>query len=171
MTDIQTSTWHRMRELVLLSLNIIYLKDILQQTERLGTRLDYMNIAKGSTSVIRQELLARKHRLHIRMKRQLENLINSTNQYETDFAFNIDVESACLTRKQLQKGYALLTNIRDNTYALNIRNGALTPVAYPEINVLNDGLGMLEYTAQHDGPVYKYFDIDETDPLLNNLRY
>lgn len=160
-----------MRELVIISLNIIYVKDTMQACERLQTKARYLNIPDGSIKVTIQELLRRKHSLNKRMKRELEYLVNSGRR-ESNFIFDIPVEHACLTKKQLEKGYMLLTNIRNMTYALDIRKGALYPIDDPESNSTTDiNLRYLEYTAQHDGPVYKYFEIDETDPLKNELRY
>jgi hypothetical protein len=162
-----------MRELVVLSLNIIFIKDTLQQCERLKAKLEYMNFQQGSVSVLEIDLQARKHELNKRMKELLEDILNSKRGYDSDFCFNIELAHASLTRKQLEKGYLLITNVRDVTYALNLRNGAILPVAFPEISntVMDPTLRSLEYTAKHEGALYKYFDIDQTDPLKNELRY
>jgi len=164
------STWHKMRELVILSLNIIYIKDTLQFSERLHAKIQYLNVTTGSIAVLQDDLQRRKHELNKRMKELLEDILNSSRP-ESDFCFNIELEHASLTRKQLEKGYALYTNIRNNSYALNLRNGCILPIDNPELTVSDRNLMSLEYTAHHDGAVYKYFDIDLSDPLTNNIRY
>lgn len=164
------STWHRMRELVILSLNIIFVKDMMQYCERLATKAEYLNLPSGSIQVMQQELIKRKHSLNKRMKNELEDLLNSKRE-ASEFVFVIPVEHACLTKKQLEKGYALITNINDRTFALDIRKGALYPIDFPEENTNERNMQYLEYTAKHEGPVYKYFEIDETNPLQNELRY
>lgn len=172
------STWHRMRELVVLSLNIILIKDTLQQCERMRAKLHYINFSEGPVSVLELELHARKRALNKRVKVLLEDVMNATTftipKYKidsTNYTFNIDFEHACLTKKQLDKGYALFNNVRDNTFALNLRNGALLPITNYEQGTPDGNLASLEYTAQHEGSVLKYFDIDSTDPLKDNLRY
>jgi hypothetical protein len=165
-----------MRELVILSLNIIYIKDTLQQCERLKAKLQYMNFPTGSISVTEDNLTKRKHELHKRMKELLEDILNSKKDYKaitdaSDYTFNIELEHASLTRKQLEKGYALFTNVRNIDYALNLRNGCLLPITMPESSCSDRNLMSLEYTANHDGSVYKYFEIDLADPLTNELRY
>lgn len=171
------STWHKMRELVILSLNVIYIKDTLQMCERLNAKLEYLNISIGSTAVTQLNLRSRKHMLNIRIKNLLEDILNSkiliNNQLseETHFIFNIDKEYSSLTRKQIAKGYALYTNIRDITYALNLRNGSLLPILNPEGHVMDRNLISLEYTATHEESLLKYFEIDPEDPLRNELRY
>lgn len=167
------STWHKMRELVILSLNIVYIKDLLQQCDRLVAKLEYMNFTIGSITVTQDTLIKRKHELNKRMKELLEDVLNQkgVTLAVTEYAFNIDIDHASLTRKQMEKGYALFTNVRDHTYALNLRNGALLPINLPEVSPSDRNLMSLEYTAQHEGPVYRYFEIDITDPLKNELRY
>jgi hypothetical protein len=165
--------WHRMKEIVILSLNVIYIKDTLQFQDRFRAKLQYLNISEGSEMVTQQALLARKRILLKRIKDLLEELMNSSKD-KSDYSFNIDWEHASLTMKQLSKGYALYTNVRDTTYALNLRNGMLLPIDFPESTsgaITDTNLRGLEYTAQHDGSVLKYFDIDPTDPLKNELRY
>ena len=168
------STWHKMRELVILSLNVIYIKDTLQMCERMNAKLEYMNFSKGSIAVIESNLHRRKHELNKRIKELLENILNSKRyspNEEPMYAFSIDKDHASLTKKQLEKGYALYTNVRDRTYALNLRNGSVLIIVDPERNVLDPNLQSLEYTAKNEGSVYKYFEIDTTDPLKNELRY
>lgn len=170
MGQIFKSTWHKMRELVILSLNIIYIKNILQQCGRMHEKLEYTGFTSGPVSVIEDNLNRRKHELNKRMKNLLEEIMNSSKD-KSDFCFNIEQDHACLTKKQLEKGYALYTNIRNVTYALDLRKGALLPILDPESNVEDNNLRSLEYTAHHDGPVYEYFEIDTSDPLKNNIRY
>lgn len=159
-----------MRELVIISINIIYLKDLLQFYERGHAKAEYLNLPTGTTDVQVDEAKRRIHSLKVRMKRMLENLMNS-DKTDSSFTFNIDVEHASLTRKQLEKGYALFTNVRGYTYALNLRNGGLFHILEPERNVIDPHLASLEYTAVHEGPVYKFFEIDQTDPLKGEIRY
>lgn len=165
------SQWHLMRELVILSINIIYLKDMIQHCERMSARAKYLHLPEGSISVMIKDIELRKRSLQKRVKKLLEGLLNSTKD-ESEYVFNIPLEHACLTRKQLQKGYMLINNVHDKTFALDIRKGALYPVNFPELDSNEQTIQFLEYTAKHDGAVYKYFEIDETDPLKNNeLRY
>ena len=159
-----------MRELVILSLNIIYIKDLLQFYERAKFKSSYLDLATGPYEVMIQDALYRKHFLNKRVKTLLENILNSTKD-ESDYCFNIELAHACITRKQMEKGYALFTNIRNNTYALNLRNGCILPVGNPELSLSDRNLMSLEYTAQHDGAIYKYFEIDINDPLSSNIRY
>lgn len=171
MSNRYKSTWYQMRELIILSLNIIYIKDTIQQLERgIKTRLLYINQETGPVDAMIYCLQARKHSLNKRMKFELEDLMNSKKD-DSNFAFNVEVDHASLTRKQLLKGYALFTNVRDITYALDLRSGVLLPITHPELNVTDPNMAGLEYTARHEGGVYKYFEIDPTDPLKNELRY
>lgn len=174
------STWHRMRELVIISLNILYIKDSLQQLERVRAKAQYMNFPDGPIAIMELNYHARKRSLNKRMKVLLEDLMNSKRdqQYKwlqsapTDYLFTIDLESACLTKKQLDKGYAIFNNIRDVAFALDLRKGSLLIVDDFESNSLNNNLNSLEYTAYHEGSVLKYFDIEAGDPLSKeNLRY
>ena len=164
------STWHKMRELVILSLNIIYLKDLLQFYERAKFKSSYLKLTTGPYEVLIQDALQRKHELNKRVKVLLESILNSTKD-KSDFCFNIELAHACITRKQMEKGYALFTNIRNITYALNLRNGCILIIENPELSVSDRNLMSLEYTAHHDGPIYKYFEIDLGDPLSSNIRY
>ena len=165
------STWHKMRELVILSLNIIYIKDILQQSERLKARLIYLNFSEGPIEGVEDMLRVRKRQLNLRMKNLLEEILNSSRDWSL-YGFNVDIETASLTRKQLEKGYAIFTNIREVSFALNLRNGALSIIYNPEDPDSTDAnLRSLEYTARHEGPVYKFFNIDMNDPLTGLIRY
>ena len=159
-----------MRELVILSLNIIYIKDLLQFYDRATLRTDYLKLSTGPIAVLIQDAVQRKHELNKRVKVLLEDILNSTKD-ESDFSFNIELSHACITRKQMEKGYAIFTNVRDLSYALNLRNGCLLPIDNPELSVSDRNLMSLEYTAQHDGAIYKYFEIELNDPLTNNIRY
>jgi hypothetical protein len=160
-----------MRELVILSLNIIYTKDLLQFSERYCAKLEYLNFQVGPVTVSQQELLRRKHELNKRVKELLEDIMNSRTD-GSKYLFNIELAHACLTRKQLERGYALFTNIYNVTFALNLRNGALLIIPNPEsVDTQGGNLSSLEYTAYHEGSVYKFFDIDVADPLKGNLRY
>jgi hypothetical protein len=167
------STWHKMRELVILSINLIYVKDLLQMDDRISSKSIYLDIPNGSIKVHIDALQARKKELNKRIKDLLEYILNETPGGNRDsvFVFNIDEEAAGLTRKQLEKGYALFTNVKNDTYALNLRTGGLLIINTPELNASDRNLMSLEYTAQHDGTVYGYFEIDQTDPLKDKIRY
>jgi hypothetical protein len=160
-----------MKELVILSLNVIYIKDGMQQLDRIKARLQYLDIPTGSLDNIEQDYINRKRSLNKRIKVFIEELVNSKKE-QSKYVFNIDVEHACLTKKQLDKGYAVFSNIYGFEYALNLRNGALLPIYDSELQTIKDpNLRNLEYTADHEGSVLKYFEIDITDPLKNELRY
>jgi hypothetical protein len=174
------STWHRMRELVIISLNILYIKDYLQQLERARSKALYLNFPDGPIAVMELNLHARKRSLNKRMKVLLEDLMESKHDQRytwlqnasSDYVFNIELENACFTKKQLDKGYALFTNVRDVTFALDLRKGSLLIVNDYENDTTDANLRSLEYTAYHDGSVLKYFDIETSDPLpKENLRY
>lgn len=174
MSKTYSSTWLKMRDLVILSLNIIYIKDNLQHLERLKAKMEYMNFSIGPLAVMENSLNDRKRQLNRRVKALLEEILNSkkvTLGEETDYSFVIETEHSSLTKKQLEKGYALFANVRDKTYALSLRNGALLPIIDPENNIIDHNLSSLEFIARHEGPVYDYFEIDMTNPLQNNLRY
>lgn len=164
-----SSSWHTLRELVVLSLNIIFIKDTLQQTERLKAKLQYMNFTTGSIEVLEDDLRRRKHNLNLRVRKLLEEDI----LYPRIIA--IDVPNASLTKKELDRGYALYTDVRGNTFALDLRKGSTYSLSEQEIeeNVLpSTALATLEYNAKHLGNVLKYYEIDQSDPLKGkDLRY
>ena len=162
------SSWHKLRELVVLSLNIIFIKDTLQQTERLKSKLQYMNMADGPVDVIGSDLRRRKHNLNIRVKQLLEDDLLVPR------AIVIDIPNASLTKKELDRGYALYTDVQGNTFALDLRKGSTYPLTEFEIenNTTSATMATLEYNAKHLGSVLKYFEIDQSDPLKGkNLRY
>lgn len=165
------STWHKMRELVILSLNVIYIKDLLQFYERAKFKTEYLNLSVGPYEVLINNALHRKHELNRRIKIFLEELLNSDLQY-SNYCFNIELPHACITRKQMEKGYAFFTNVFNNTYALNLRSGTLLLIDNPELSASSDrNLMSLEHIAYHEGSIYKYFEIDLSDPITNNIRY
>jgi hypothetical protein len=162
------SSWHKLRELVVLSLNIIFIKDTLQQTERLKAKLQYINIADGSVSVLEDDLRRRKHNLNIRVKQLLEDDILVPR------VIAVDIPNASLTKKELDRGYALYTDVMGNTFALDLRKGTTYPLTEFEIenNTNSTTMASLEYNAKHLGSVLKYFEIDQSDPLKGkDLRY
>jgi len=162
------SSWHKLRELVVLSLNIIFIKDTLQQTERLKAKLQYINLSKGSVEVVEDDLRRRKHNLNLRVRKLLEDEILAPR------VIAIDVPNASLTKKELDRGYALYTDVRGNTYALDLRKGSTYPLTEQEIenNTNSATMASLEYNAKHLGSCLKYFEIDQSDPLKGkDLRY
>jgi len=165
------STWHRMRELVIISLNILHIKDALQQLERTRAKALYMNFSDGPIAVMELNYQTRKRSLNKRMKVLLEDLMNSKRD-QTEYAFYVDKDSACFTKKQLDKGYALFTSVLETTFALDLRKGSLLIINNYENESIDTNLRSLEYTAYHDGSVLKYFDINPSNPLpQENLRY
>lgn len=159
-----------MKELVLVSLNILYIKDTLQMCDRLIARLQYSGFSTGTMDVQIQSLKEKKRTLNIYMKDLLEELLNGKST-QTGSAFNIDVDCACFSRKELERGYALFTNVRNVTFALDIRKGSLLIIHNPETNSGDPNRDSLEYTARHEGPVYSYFQIDPTDVLKDGIRH
>jgi hypothetical protein len=162
------SLWHKLRELVVLSLNIIFIKDTLQQCERLKAKLSYINIPDGSTEVTMDNLRRRKHNLNLRVKDLLENDLLLPRLVV------VDIPNASLTKKQLDKGYAFFTDIRENTIAFDLRKGTTYPITTQEIeeNTTSATMNALEYNATHLGSVLRYFEIDQSDPLKGkDLRY
>lgn len=166
---LHSTNWYKLQEIVILSLNIVYIKDTIQAVERMKAKLSYMGIATGPIQVTYQELLDRRRSLTKRTQRHLGEFLNSGRQ-NLPYIFSIDKEYGWLTKKQLEKGYALFTNIRDMTYALDLRTGTLYPVTNPE-SEQDPIIRTLEYNAQHVGPVYDLYNIDTTDPLKDKLRY
>ena len=162
------SSWHKLRELVVLSLNIIFIKDTLQQTERLKAKLQYINITDGSVSVLEDDLRRRKHNLNIRVKQLLEDDILVPR------VIVVDIPNASLTKKELDRGYALYTDVMGNTSALDLRKGTTYPLTEFEVENTTNSTTMatLEYNAKHLGSVLRYFEIDQSDPLKGkDLRY
>jgi hypothetical protein len=162
------SSWHKLRELVVLSLNIIYIKDTLQQCERLKSKFRYINMAEGSIEIMEDDLRKRKHALNIRVKELLEE------ELLTPRIVVIDVPNASLTKKQLDKGYAVFVDIMDKTIAFDLRKGTCYPITEGEAenNTTSATMNALEYNAQHLGSVLRYFEIDQSDPLKGkDLRY
>ena len=168
MAKVFASSWHKLRELVVLSLNIIFIKDTLQQTERLKAKLQYINMADGSVCVLEDDLRRRKHNLNIRVKQLLEDDILVPR------VIAVDIPNASLTKKELDRGYALYTDVMGNTFALDLRKGTTYPLTEFEIenNTTSTTMATLEYNAKHLGSVLKYFEIDQSDPLKGkDLRY
>jgi hypothetical protein len=162
------STWYKLRELVVLSLNIIFIKDTLQQCERLRLKAQYINMTSGSIEVFEDNLRKRKHALNIRVKSLLEDDILLPRLIVVDAPF------ACLTRKQLDRGYAIFSDIQERSFALDLRKGSTYPLTDYSIEETSNCATMnsLEYNAQHLGSVLKYFEIDQSDPLKGkDLRY
>jgi hypothetical protein len=162
------SSWHKLRELVVLSLNIIYLKDTLQQCERLKSKFRYINMAEGSISIMEDNLRKRKHALNIRVKELLEDDLLLPRLVV------IDIPNASLTKKQLDKGYAFFVDIQEKTIAFDLRKGTCYPISEQdaEEHTSSATMNALEYNAQHLGSVLKYFEIDQSDPLKGkDLRY
>lgn len=162
------SSWHKLRELVVLSLNIIYLKDTLQQCERLKSKFNYINMAEGSIAIMEDNLRKRKHALNLRVKELLEEDLLIPR------IVTIDIPNAALTKKQLDKGYAFFTDVMDKTMAFDLRKGTCYPITEQEAeeNTTSATMDSLEYNAKHLGSVLRYFEIDQSDPLKGkDLRY
>ena len=121
-----------------------FIKDTLQQCERLRAKLQYINESDGPISIIEQNFQSRKRKLNKRIKIQLEDLMNTKRATSiSNFVFTVDLDTACLTKKQLDKGYALFNNINDITFALNLRNGSLLIVNNYEDDVIDSNLRAL----------------------------
>ena len=71
-TNYQGTTFQLMRELVVLSINLSYVKNALQHNERFRGELMYINMTTGSLDVLSLDLIRRKVSLQNRFKTLVE---------------------------------------------------------------------------------------------------
>jgi hypothetical protein len=164
------SNWHLMKELTVLSLNIIFIKDMLQALDRINGKLQYMNFPQGSIVVTKDNLRLRKRELHKRIAVILEDLLNSKKEV-SKFVFIIDRTTACFTKKDIDNQFAIFSNIFNTDFALDLRSGALYPINFESDNLNSPIMQTFAYRKQHEQSLLKWFEIDPSEPLKNNLRY
>lgn len=155
-----------MRELILLSLNLIYIKDTIQQSERYKGKLQYLDISYGPVEVILMDLRSRSVFLRKRIKNIVENILVDKYMYGAkDIIFNLPTETIGITKKELDAGYMIIEDIYENRYILDLRTGDILP--YNTSNI-----SFYEYKKNKLGGVYNFFKINPKDPItIYDIRY
>jgi len=164
-TNYQSTSYQLMRELVVLSLNLIYVKNVIQRNERYKADLMYLNISHGPLDVLLQDLIRRKTSLQNRFKSLVEfQLVEKLNKV-SDLLIVIMPEQAGFKRKELERGWAVFPDIYDRNWLVNIRTGDLLESNYTNTKFFVSNI--LQLNA-----VYGYFQIDPNNPLVQkDLRY
>jgi hypothetical protein len=164
-TNYQGTPYQLMRELVVLSLNLIYVKNVIQKNERYKADLMYLNISHGPLGVLSQDLIRRKTSLQNRFKSLIEfQLVEKVNRVD-NLLIVIMPEQAGFKKKELERGWARMPDIYDRSWLLNIRTGDLLEDNYTNAKFFVNNI--LQLNA-----VYGYFKIDPNNPLTQkDLRY
>lgn len=154
------------RELILLSLNLIYVKDTIQQSERFIGKLKYIGVSSGPIEVILMDLRSRSMFLKKRIKNIIENvLVNKTLAGAKDIILHLPDETTGITKRELDSGYMILEDIYEVRYILDLRTGDILPYN-------NTNLNFFEMRKQKLGGVYNYFKINPKDPIkVYDLQY
>ena len=163
--DYTSSIYSLMRELVILSINISYVKDTIQQNERYKAKLMYLNISHGPLDVLLQDLVRRKVSLQKRFKNLIELQLVERHNKISNLLIVIPEELSGYRKKELDQGWAVLQDIYGEEWILNIRTGDLLESNYINTKFFVDNISVL-------GSVYVYFKISPKDPLPDkNIRY
>jgi hypothetical protein len=163
--DYTSSIYSLMRELVILSINISYVKDTIQQNERYKAKLMYLNISHGPLDVLLQDLVRRKVSLQKRFKNLIELQLVERHNKISNLLIVIPEELSGYRKKELEQGWAVLQDIYGEEWILNIRTGDLLESNYINTKFFVDNISVL-------GSVYVYFKISPQDPLPDkNIRY
>lgn len=163
--DYTSSIYSLMRELVILSINISYVKDTIQQNERYKAKLMYLNISHGPLDVLLQDLVRRKVSLQKRFKNLIELQLVERYNKVSNLLIVIPEELSGYRKKELEQGWAVLQDIYGEEWILNIRTGDLLESNYINTKFFVDNISVL-------GSVYVYFKISPKDPLPDkNIRY
>jgi len=164
-TNYQGTSYQLMRELVILSINLSYVKNTIQRNERYKADLMYLNISHGPLDVLLQDLIKRKTSLQNRFKTMVEiQLVEKLNRV-SDLLIVIMPEQAGFRKKEMEQGWAQIPDIYDRNWLLNIRTGDLLEDNYTNTKFFVDNILQLN-------SVYNYFSININDPLPNkDLRY
>ena len=164
-TNYQGTTYQLMRELVILSINLNYIKETIQHNERYKANLMYLNISVGPLNVLLEDLIKRKTSLQRRFKALVEiQLVEKYNNIK-DLLFVILPEQSGYRKKEMEQGWATIPDIYDNNWLINIRTGDLLEENYTNTKFLVTNIKIL-------GSVYNYFSINTQDPLLRkDIRY
>ena len=163
--DYTSSIYSLMRELVILSINISYVKDTIQQNERYKAKLMYLNISHGPLDVLLQDLVRRKVSLQKRFKNLIELQLVERHNKVSNLLIVIPEELSGYRKKELEQGWAVLQDIYGEEWILNIRTGDLLESNYINTKFFVDNISVL-------GSVYVYFKISPKDPLPDkNIRY
>jgi len=150
--------YYIMRELTTLSLNLIFIKDLIQETERYKNKLLYMRILNGSLEIVLMDLHSKKAFLKKRIKNIIENVLVKKEPSYSHILLDLPDDTVGITKRDLDSSYATLMDIYDNEYILDLRQGYLFPMN--EYNAAH-----YEYRKNTLGGVYRYFKIDPKDPL------
>src|SRR4030042_1402754 len=151
-TNYQGTSFQLMRELVVLSLNLLYIKDTIQQSERFRTKLIYLNISHGPLDVLLIDLVRRKTSLQNRFKFMVElELVEKLNRV-SDLLIVIPPDQSGFRKKEMEQGWAQLVDIYDKNWLLNIRTGDLLEDNDVNTKFFTDNILQLH-------AVYNYFQI------------
>jgi hypothetical protein len=164
-TVYQGTSFQLMRELVVISINLHYVKDMIQKNERLIAALMYLNIPYGSATLTTDNLNRRKVSLQNRFTSMVEfELVEKLNKVK-DMLIVIPREQAGYRKKEMEQGWAVVPDIYDHNWLLDLRTGQLYEDNYTNAKFFMSNILPL-------GEVYKYFQIDIKNPLQQkDLRY
>jgi hypothetical protein len=164
-TNYQATSFQLMRELVILSINLSYVKNAIQHNERFKGELMYLNITQGPQSITELDLIRRKVSLQNRFTSLVEfQLVEKLNRIE-NLLIVVPLEQAGYRKKEMEQGWAIIPDIYDLTWLLNIRTGQLYENNYTNAKFFMSNILPL-------GEVYKYFQIDFNNPLpQKDIRY
>ena len=161
------NAYELMRELVVLSINIVLVKEAIQKTERFKASLLYLNVSTGPMDVLLLDLINRKRSLQNRFKLYYETDLLDFNPARKDLFLVLTSDQAGWKRKEMECGYAYIYDIYDATYIVDLRTGTVydkTPENVSHFEHRDKKLFM--------GQVYDYFKIDVKNPVIGrDLRY
>lgn len=161
------NAYELMRELVVLSINILLVKELIQKTERYKAGLLYLSISTGPMDVLLLDLAKRKRSLQNRFKLHYEIGLLEFNPARKELFLVITPDQAGWKRRDLENGYTKVYDIYDRTYFVDLRTGTIYDKT-PENTSHFEGQDKKLFT----GSVYDYFNIDVSNPIKGkDLRY
>jgi hypothetical protein len=164
-TNYQATSYQLMRELVILSINLSYVKDAMQRNERFIADLMYLNIPHGPEAITRDNLVKRKASLQKRFTQMIEFQLVEKHNNVQELLIVVPQEQAGFRKKELEQGWASIPDIYENNWLIDLRTGNLYEDNYVNAKFFKQNILPL------DG-VYRYFNIDINNPLPNkDIRY
>jgi hypothetical protein len=161
------NAYELMRELTILSVNIILVKEGIQKTERFKANILYLNISVGPLDILLLDLQKRKRSLQNRFKILYEIDLLEANPARNDLFLVITTDQTGWKRRELEEGYSFIYDIYETRYLVDLRTGI----------IYNDTTENIVYFAERNtklfmGAVYDYFKVDMKNPLIGkDLRY
>jgi hypothetical protein len=164
-TNYYPTAYQLMRELVILSINLSYVKDAMQRNERFIADLMYLNVSHGSQKVTADNLIRRKVSLQNRFTYMVEiDLIERLNKV-TDLLIVIPREQAGFRKKELEQGWAIIPDIYSKNWLIDLRTGQIYEDNFVNAKFFRTNILPL-------GGIYSYFNIDIRNPLpQKDIRY